>query len=42
MANRKGDLMFLSGDEITVLRMLTENIFLVRYRTIVPLRNRRG
>ncbi|KAI5453882.1 hypothetical protein NCC49_004878 [Naganishia albida] len=28
MANRKGDLMFLSGDEITVLRMLTENIFL--------------
>lgn len=32
MANRKGDLMFLSGDEITILRALTEDIFLVRHR----------
>lgn len=33
MANRKGDLMFLAGDEITVLRVLTEDIFLVRHRS---------
>lgn len=30
MADRKGDLMFLAGDEITVLRALTDDVFLVR------------
>ena len=31
MADRKGDLMFLAGDEITVLRALSEEVFLVSY-----------